>query len=192
MFSRHSSGWAFLVKHLRSHEDLRVLDIGSTSPGNINFITSLGHSIYMADLVEEAGRPWMLPAEGDAPERFNVEGFLSENLNFGGRMFDVVLLWDVADYLPEALLRAIVARLHSVMNPGGLILALFHTKKDESDNGLYRYHLTEGEELNLQRVADHPLVQVLNNRQIERLFEQFSAYKFFLAKDNLREVIITR
>jgi hypothetical protein len=33
---------------------LRVLDIGSTSPTNINFLTELGQSVYMADLVEEA------------------------------------------------------------------------------------------------------------------------------------------
>ncbi len=61
-FPRHSSGWKELQKHLKTQESLRVLDIGPTSSTNINYITSLGHSIYMANLVEEAVRPeWVIP-----------------------------------------------------------------------------------------------------------------------------------
>jgi len=85
---RHSSGWKELLKHLSTQESLRVLDIGPTSSTNINYITSLGHSIYMANLVEEAAKPeWIIPAEGDKPAGFDVEGFLKSNLNFSGRMY---------------------------------------------------------------------------------------------------------
>ncbi|WP_263408623.1 class I SAM-dependent methyltransferase [Terriglobus tenax] len=191
--TRHSSGWTHVLKHLKAHEGLRVLDIGSTSPGNINFLTGLGHGVYMADLAEDANRPeWMLPATENEAERFDVDRFIAEDFNFGDRTFDIVLLWDVADYLPEALLKAVIARLHEVMNPGGLVLALFHTKKEETDNALHRYHLTESEMINMQRVSNQKLLQVWTNRQVERMFESFSSYKFFLAKDNLREVVITR
>lgn len=190
---RHSSGWTFVLKHLKANENLRVLDIGTTSSGNINFVTGLGHGIYMADLAGEAAKPeWMLPATESEPERFDVDRFLTENLDFAGRTFDVVLLWDVADYLPEALLKGIITRLHEVMNKGGVILAMFHAKKEDNDNGFYRYHLTENETLNLQWTCERKLAQVWTNRQIERMFESFSSYKFFLAKDNLREVVITR
>ncbi len=33
---------------------------------------------------------------------------------------------------------------------------------------------------------------VYNNRKIENMLSEFSNYRFFLAKDSLREVIITR
>src|SRR5215471_13810639 len=124
---RHSSGWKELMKYLSSRESLRILDIGPTSSTNINYITSLGHSIYMANLVEEALKPeWIVPAtDGDEPG-FNVDGFLKANLNFSGRKFDVVILWDTADFLPEALVEPVFARLHEVMEPGGLMLAFFH------------------------------------------------------------------
>ena len=85
-----------------------------------------------------------------------------------------------------------IARLHEVLNPGGLVLAFFHTKKEENETAFYRYHLTENEMNNMQRVADRKLLQVWTNRQVERMFESYSTYKFFLAKDNLREVVITR
>src|ERR1700729_4063140 len=108
---RHSSGWKELQKHLQTNEGLRILDIGPTSSTNINYITSLGHSIYMANLVEEAAKPeWILPAEPGEPAGFDADRFLGANLNFTGRIFDAVILWDTADYLPETLLPVLLER----------------------------------------------------------------------------------
>ncbi len=53
---RHSSAWKDLLKFLKSEQGLRILDIGPTSPTNINFLTTLGHGVYMADVVNEALR----------------------------------------------------------------------------------------------------------------------------------------
>ena len=46
---RHSSGWKEMLKNLQRRESLRILDIGPTSSGNINFVTGMGHSIYMSN-----------------------------------------------------------------------------------------------------------------------------------------------
>lgn len=189
---RHSSGWKELLKHLSTQESLRVLDIGPTSSTNINYITSLGHSIYMANLVEEAAKPeWIVPAQGDAPAGFDVEGFLKANLNFSGRIFDVVILWDTADYLPEALLAPVFAHIHEVLQPGGLMLAFFHATL-EGEAAFNRYHLTETDVIEMQRAGNYPLLNAYSNRKIENMLSGFSNFRFFLAKDSLREVIITR
>jgi hypothetical protein len=190
--NRHSSGWNELLKHLRVNDSLRILDIGPTSSSNINYITSLGHSIYMANVVEEASKPeWLLPAEDGEPAGFDVEGFLKANLNFAGRMFDVVILWDTADYLPESLLGPIFTRIHQVLQPGGLMLAFFHTTSTP-ETTFCRYHLTDSDVVGMQRAGNYPLVQIYSNRKIENMLSEFSGYRFFLAKDSLREVIITR
>jgi hypothetical protein len=190
---RHSSGWKELLKYLRAHEALRILDIGPTSSTNINYITSLGHSIYMANLVEEAAKPeWVIPGEPGEPAGFDVERFLATNLNFSGRIFDAVILWDTADYLPEVLLPAVLERIQSVMQEDGLLLAFFHTKAEGPEAAFSRYHLTDTESVEMQRAGNYPVLQTYNNRQIENLLNGFSSYRFFLAKDNLREVIATR
>ena len=190
--NRHSSGWNELLKHLRTQDSLRILDIGPTSSSNINYITSLGHSIYMANVVEEASKPeWLLQAEEGEPAGFDVEGFLKANLNFAGRMFDVVILWDTADYLPESLLAPIFTRIHQVIQPGGLMLAFFHTT-NTPETTFCRYHLTDSDVVEMQRAGNYPLVQIYSNRKIENMLSEFSGYRFFLAKDSLREVIITR
>jgi hypothetical protein len=190
---RHSSGWKELLKHLRGEESLRILDIGPTSSTNINFITSIGHSIYMANLVEEAARPeWITPGEQGEPAGFDVDSFLATNLNFSGRIFDVVILWDTADYLPGVLLPAVLERIHSVMQEGGLMLAFFHSKAEGPDTAFSRYHLTETDVVDMQRAGNFPILHTYNNRQIENMLKAFSNYRLFLDKDNLREVIITR
>lgn len=191
---RHSSGWTALLKHLKEHANLRVLDIGPTSSQNINFLTSLGHSVYMADVVHEAlSGPWMLPpAEEGDPPGFDVAGFFEQNLNFSGREFDVVLLWNTLDYIPQDLVQPLIERLRDAVHPGGLILAIFHSKATGPNTGFCRYHLTGTDEVEMQEAEPHPVQRVYTNRRIGELFSEFSNYRFFLAKDNLYEVLITR
>ena len=197
--TRHSSGWREMLKFLQRGESLRVLDIGPTSSTNINFLTGLGHSIYMANLVEEAARPeWKQTGEDGLPS-FRTTDFLESNLSFSGRTFDVVLLWDTTDYLPAALLAPLLHRLREAMAPGGLMLALFHGKAQQSsgstavsDTGFFRYHLTATEAIEMQRAGSYPLLNSHTNRQIETLLHDFNNFRFFLAKDNLREVLASR
>jgi SAM-dependent methyltransferase len=193
---RHSSGWATLHKHLHAAEGLRILDIGPTSAGNINFITNLGHSVYMANLVDDAARPEYLVTAAEGPDAgkpvFDIPRYLHENLDFAGRNFDVVTLWDTVDYLPETIVAPVLDRIYDVMEPGGKLLAFFHSKPTGDDTIFSRYHLTSTDQLEMQKIATHPILHTYTTRQIETLFKRFASHKFFLAKDTLREVIVTR
>lgn len=191
---RRSSGWETLQKDLRAQDGLRILDIGPTSSQNINLLTGMGHSVYMADVVYEAHRAnWQLPpAEGEAKPGFDIQGFFEENLNFPGREFDVVLLWATLDYIPEALVAPLVDRLRRATTPGGKILAVFHSKPEGPYTAYCRYHLTATGEIEMQQSEPFHILRVYTNRNIERLFDGFAGNKFFLARDNLYEVLITR
>ena len=191
---RHSSGWEALLKHLRAENGLRVLDIGPTSPQNTNFLTEMGHSVYMADVVAESLRPeWRLPPlEEGEPERFDVDGFFEQNLDFHGRQFDVVLLWATLDYIPQGLIEALVTRLKDATLRDGKVLAIFHSKPTGPFTSYCRYHLTPTSEIEMQESEPFQVLRVHTNRQIEKIFTGWSGSKFFLAKDNLYEVIVTR
>ncbi len=189
---RHSSGWVKLNEHLKANAELRVLDLGPTSAGNINFITNMGHSIYMANFAEDAARPEFRTTDEDGQVVYNAERFLREHLDFAGRQFDVVALWDTADYLPAELLQPIVDRLYEVIAPGGQLLAFFHSKATGDETAFTRYHLSDTDQVQMQRMGGRPLLHTYTNRQVETMFHRFSGYKFFLAKDALREVLVTR
>ena len=191
---RHSSAWAALRKHLAAESSLRVLDVGPTSPANVNYLTQAGHGVWMADLATEALKgSWEIPAAepGETPG-FDTESFFAHNMDFGGREFDVVLLWTALDYIPEALVQPLIQELHRAMRPGGRLLAIFHTKLTGPNTEYYRYHLTDSDSVEMQETEKFPVRRVYTNRNIEKLFASFSNTRFFLAKDNLYEVLITR
>ena len=190
---RHSGGWAVLRKRLKTEPGLRIIDTGYTSPANINYLTSLGHSVFTADLVSDAyTSDWRSGTDEDGNPIWNIAGYLDQSLNLSGRTFDVVLLWTVLDYLPEQFVAPVVERLRSAMNPGGQVLAFFHTRMQGEEVVRCRYHVTDGDDVEMQRTQQYPIQRAFTNRSIERLFTGWSGHRQFLAKDSVSEVIITR
>ena len=145
---RHSGAWSALRKRLQAEPGLRIIDTGYTSPSNINYLTSLGHSVFLADIDFEAcHEDWRSGADDEGNPIWNVEGYLEQALNFSGRTFDVVLLWTALDYLPEPFVVPVVSRLSDAMNPGGQVLAFFHTRKQGEETVRCRFHVTAGDDV---------------------------------------------
>ena len=190
---RHSGGWAALRKRLEAEQGLRIIDTGLTSPTNINYLTSLGHSVFLADLVHDACTGnWQTGADEEGNPLWDIEGFLDQSLNFAGRMFDVVLLWTALDYLPEPFVVPVVTHLHASMSAGGQVFSLFHTRTKGDETTYCRFHLTPGDDIEMQVAQQFPIQRAFTNRSIERLFAGWSGHRQFLAKDSLSEVIMTR
>jgi len=190
---RHSGGWAELRKRLQSETGLRIIDVGFTSPSNINYLTGLGHSVFLADLVNDAcARSWQTGTDPEGEPVWDIQGFLDHSLNFSGRTFDVALLWTSLDYLPEPLVAPVVAHLFSAMNPGGQVLAFFHTRTQGEETVHCRFHATASDDVEMQLAPPFPIQRAFTNRSIERLFAGWSGHRQFLAKDSVSEVLITK
>jgi hypothetical protein len=182
-----------LRKRLQTEPGLRIIDTGYTSPANINYLTSLGHSVFLADLVCDAYMgDWRSGTDEDGNPIWNIAGYLDHSLNLSGRTFDMVLLWTALDYLPEPFVAPVVERLRAAMNPGGQVLAFFHTRTQGEEAACCRYHVTAGDDVDMQRTQQFPIQRAFTNRSIERLFTGWSGHRQFLAKDSVSEVIITR
>ena len=190
---RHSGGWSVLRKRLQAEPGLRIIDVGYTSPNNINYLTDLGHSVFLSDLVHDAcAENWQTGSDEDGNPILNVEGFLSQSLNFADRMFDVVLMWTALDYLPQAFVAPVVTHLHASMNPGGQVLSLFHTRTHGEETAHCRFHVTATDNVEVQLAEPFPIQRAFTNRSIEKLFAGWSGHRQFLAKDSVSEVIMTR
>ena len=194
---RHSRGWIEVRTYLDKTPSLRVLDFGTTSPANINYLTSRGHSVYMANIVQDATRPeWLKPPQlfdsKDTEPEFDIDGFIAANLDFSGRDFDVVLLWDTANYLPPEMVPALFARLRKVLRPDGMLLAFFHSRLEGPETAFSRFQLADTDALITLDSGTFPVRKVYQTRQVEKFLEGFSSTRFFLGKDNVREVIAVR
>jgi len=190
--SRRSSGLHEFTRALAGQQELRILDLGMTSPINIGHFTELGHKVYTEDVLSASGDHSMVMATENGKPMYDVPRFLAENLVFEKELFDAVLCWDIPDYMPEAFVKPMVERFHSVMKPGAILLAYFHTRDAGPDAPSYRYHVVGQDMLELHAGARFRLQRVFNNRHIENLFRDFASLKFFLARDNVREVLVVR
>jgi SAM-dependent methyltransferase len=203
--TRRSSAMAELSRIFKSEDTLCVLDIGATSASNIRFFTERGHRIYSEDLLEASTDPSLAIKDDEGKPALDSKRFLEENLAYPNGQFDLVLCWNLADYMDESLVKPVVARLWSAMKPGGMLLAYFHTREAGPDAPCYRYHLTGTDSLEMHALNSKgdgrganasarafTLQRVFNNRHIETLFRDFASIKFFLSRDNIREVLVVR
>lgn len=200
-----------LTRFLQSEDPLCVLDIGSTSASNIRYMTERGHKIYSEDLLDASTDPGLVTRDDQGNMLLDSKRFLSDNLVFNSGQFDLVLCWNLADYLDESLVKPVVARLWTTMRPGAMLLAFFHTQEAGPDAPCFRYHILGSDMLEMQHIearrdirkgptgAVHTSVnksfrlqRVFNNRHIENLFRDFASIKFFLTRDNIREVLVVR
>jgi SAM-dependent methyltransferase len=201
--TRRSSGMGEISRLLNSQEGLCVLDMGSTSANNIRFFTEKGHKNYSEDLLRASLDPALRIQDEAGNTVLDSKKFLEENLVYPNSLFDIVLCWNLPDYMEESLVKPTVDRLWSVMKPGGYLLCFFHTRDAGPDSKCYRYHVTGSDVLEMQEIKlpapgrpgekESPRLQrVFNNRHIENLFRDFASIKFFLARDAIREVLVVR
>jgi SAM-dependent methyltransferase len=180
------------ARAIAGQEGLCVLDLGPTSPTNIRYITDLGHRIYNEDVLLSSFDPAYAVKKDDGAAAIDVQRFFEQNLKYPDRHFDAVLCWDIPDYLHESLIKPMVERLAAVLKPGGVLVGFFHTRDAGPDAPYYRYNIAGKDTLELQRGPQFRLQRVFNNRHIENLFKEYASIKFFLARDNVREVLVVR
>ena len=191
---RRSTGFSQFTQTILRPDGQKVLDLGPTSSSNIHYITGLGHKVYNDDVLmaANASRFLIAGAEVGSMPTVDVERFLAEEMQYEAESFDAVLMWDVCDYLPEPLVKPVVERIHQITKPRGALLAFFHTRDAGSEAPYFRYHIKNQETLELQQGPHFQLQRVFQNRHIENLFHDYASIKFFLGKENIREVLLVR
>ena len=130
------------------------------------------------------------PDDTDQSNPGQIEYFLKQTLDYEDGYFDGVLLWDVLEYLSPALLNAVVERLHRVVRGKSYMLAFFHADAKLETVPHYTFRIQQVKTLEIAQYGQRKPAQLHNNRSVEKLFGKFESVKFFLTKEQLREVIV--
>lgn len=142
--------WRFLP-------DMRILDIGCGNGANIPFLVSCSANVSACDYSEQAivqvmrTFPAVDPAVTD----------LRDPLPYEGRSFDIIIADLSLHYFTSDETDAIVAELHRVMNPGGMLLVRVNsTGEFYSEDGCEQeiepnLYLSQG---NMKRYFDEPMI----------------------------------
>jgi hypothetical protein len=190
--SRPSRGLEQFFAFLRDQVGLSVLDLAGASQQNINFITNLGHRLYSEDFVRTLDDVFGESDPGDQANQGRIDQFLRQTLNFENEQFDGVLVWDVLQYMTPALLAATLDRLRTIVRPHAYLLAYFHADEKAQQVPFYSFRIKDSQNLILAQRGTRKPAQIFNNRSLEKLFQKFESVKFFLTKEQLREVIVRR
>jgi hypothetical protein len=178
-----------------------LLDLGPAWQTTLNFFIERGFRVTSDDLLH-SWKDFMSEEEqrlrnaATSPETVDLTPagraarFVKENIQYPPSSFDAILLWDILDYLEPAVAKQTVGCLTEVLRPGGIIFAMFHSKKPES---FQRYRVADSS--TLQVIGATPLCpaqRVYQNREIQELFGRFRTVKSFVGRDQLRESLFVK
>jgi hypothetical protein len=201
--SRVSNGLKELLWNLDGLGRGTLLDLGSVWQTTLSFFIERGFRVTSEDILrawkdfldkeeaslrDAAGR--MPDPSVDMTPSGRADRFLESNLNYPAASFDAVLLWDLLDYLEPAMANRMVASLTGLLRPGGVIFAMFHSKKPD---GFQRYRVVDSTTLQVISTAVLcPAQRVYQNREIQDLFTRYRTMKSFVARDQLRETLFIK
>ena len=178
-----------------------LLDMGPASQTTLSFFIERGFRVTSEDILrgwadflveEEKKLKGPMTAEDYAertPETL-AKRFLDDNLKYRPGTFDAMLLWDTLDYLEPKLAKETVAHLTEMVRPGGVVFALFHSKKPES---FQRYRVMDTNTLQvLETKVIVPAQKVYQNREIQEMFGRYRTIKSYVGRDQLRESLFIK
>jgi hypothetical protein len=189
--TRQSRGLEQFFFNIRDVVGLSILDCAGANQDNINYLINLGHKVYSQDLVRNLDDAF----GEDLNEQTNpsrIEYFLKQNFDYPPEELDGVLLWDSLQFMSPALLNSTVERLYDVMRPKSYLLAFFTATERALEVPSHSFRIVDNKTITIAERAIRPAGQVFNNRNLEKLFGKFESVKFFLTRENLREVIVRR
>jgi len=178
-----------------------LLDLGPAWQTTLSFFIERGFRVTSDDILRDwtefMAQEELRWKENPSADKFEertaevqAKRFLSVNLQYAPASFDALLLWDALDYLEPTLAKQMVAQLTELLRAGGVVLALFHSKKPE---GFQRYRVMDTNTLQvLSAKSLCPPQKVYQNREIQELFGRFRSMKSYVGRDQVRETLFVK
>jgi hypothetical protein len=200
---RQSNGLKEFLRLLEEVKEGRLLDLGAASQATVSFFIQRGFRRVSAEDLLGGWREFELiqgSGSGTAPDATDpvvraawhserATRFLDSALQYPQDEFHGILAWDIFEYLEDELLTRVLSRLYSLLRPGGVLLAIFHSRPPESS---HNYRIVDGG----VEMLDAPRVQfacrAFQNREVLNLFSEYRSSKTFVGRDQLREALILK
>jgi len=164
-----------------------LVDLGPVIGSNISFLGErVGCKIHVEDLYADLDRHAREGTFDQLPE------FLGERFSLGDESVDAVLCWDVFDYLGPTAGGVLAGELIRILRPGGMLLGFFGSRA--SDEARYTKYFIEDESRLRYRFYAGACRRrrVLQNRDIDNLFNGLQLSDSILMKSGVREVLLRK
>jgi hypothetical protein len=118
-----------VFRRLDRDRKYRILDLGQAYGVNVDFFSQFPCKLYVADLFRSLrsrlGEPTGQTEPAEEDESSRLSRIFTELLPYGNdTRFDLVLAWDLLNYLEPEQIEALSYRLNRFCQPGTMILAM--------------------------------------------------------------------
>ncbi len=183
-----SLGLNALLEPMRRDRSYSILDLGPALGENVRFWSQFSCRLQIHDFYR--GYRDRKAAGAPGPEEESPEAAFSALLPFGDEtVFDVILVWDLFDYLELRELKALVQRLGRWCRPGSRLFALISNLPDISASPT-AFRIINREQMihELPTQARRPCPRH-QPRDIARLMAQFKVASSFLLRHGIQEYV---
>ena len=174
---------ALLESMRRKGQGLRILDLGPAVGGNVEFLSQLGCKLHIGDLY--ASRSMAVEGEELGQEFF-------EQLFPADTKLDVVLAWDLFNYLQRKEMARLGTLLRRNCRPGALVFSLMWIQKQIPAQPI-RFRMQENGQLIYERrtALERPGPRYAP-AEISGLLKGFRVDRSFLLRHGIQEYLFVR
>ena len=182
-----SLGLNALLNQLEGQTGYSVLDLGPACGVNIAFWSQFGCKIFVEDLYRSVA-PYLVKGTDEEPAEIPFAELLpfSEDVRF-----DVILAWDLFNYLHQKQLEALIAYLARFCRPGTYLFALLSVMQ-QIPSEPYLYRILDNERMVYE--SHSPGMRVsprYQPRDVNRLMAGFNVSSSYLLRHGVQEYVFT-
>ncbi len=180
-----SPGLKHICDRLRAHPEPAVLDLGPSSTDNLAFFSELGANVQIQDLFRSCGGEY-----GSRIDRYTFPDVAEMGLPEEGD-FDAILFWDLLHYFDRPQIAALMARLQSVIKPGGEVHVIASATAPIPPTPM-QFRVVDAEQLEYQVFSESRMPPPeLKPRVVEQLLPGFRPNRLFQLRNGLQEFLFT-
>ncbi len=175
-----------LTGRLRAEQRYNLLDLGSSVRQNVEFCSSFCRKLYIEDFYCTLSSFDFLSPEDGVP----LDTVYQYLLPFkAGTSFDIILAWDLFNYLGELAFRELMAHLARFCRKDTLLLAFISTRKSIPERPI-KYSIIDAETIISQKFSDiiRPCPQY-REPQLTKLMPEYKVLNSFLLRNGFKEYL---
>jgi hypothetical protein len=175
------------MQELDGRTGYSILDLGAARGVNIGYWSQFGCRIWIEDLFRSIPP---LPSVAEEDESAVVEGIFDEILDYGAdTRFDVILAWDLFNYVGPQLLEALVSRLTYYCHSGTYLFALISNLQQIPAEPIV-FKIVDTERMVYETTTlDTRACPRYQPRDIARLMARFRVAGSFLLRHGMQEYV---
>jgi SAM-dependent methyltransferase len=161
----------------------QVLDLGVLCGQTATYLAERGARVVLDEFDPPPPRPARAPGEKPTPAP-------AVRLDQADASFDLVLAWEMPDFVAPDQIALFAAEVKRVLKPGGWLLLYAHLKPETPTEAPPRYRVVADD-----RVAREPSSRPVRKRYVhptrdlERALAGFSIQKTHLQRNQMREIV---